>query len=308
MNNRINNFIQYLIKDRQQLRISIFGSLVYTPLMKHLSDKTYLSLAYKVFIGKKMNWKSPKGFNEKLQWLKIYDRNPKYRELVDKFLVRDYIKKTIGEDYLIPIIGLWDNFEDIDFGVLPNRFVLKCTHDSGSAVICKDKNTFDRVAAGDKLSKCLNRDMFYWGREWPYKGLSPKIICEQYMEDGSGDLEDYKFMCFNGEPKMVFTCTERRSEDGLKVTFFDMNWNKLPFYRHYPASTKLVAKPSCFDEMVRLAKILSKDIPFARIDFYEIQGKVYFGEITFYPGCGFEEFHPEEWDEKIGNMINLPLA
>lgn len=294
-----------LHNNRRDLMISAYSRLIYKPILKNLNDETYLRLTYRVFVGKRLHLNNPKGFNEKLQWLKIHDRNPLYPSMVDKYLVRDYIKSVIGEDYLVPIVGVWNTFDDIDISSLPDQFVLKCTHDSGSAIVCKDKSSFDWEAARKKITRCLNRDMFYWGREWPYKGLTPRIICEHYLDDGNDDLDDYKFMCFNGEPKMVFTCTERRSEEGLKVTFFDMDWNKLPFYRHYPASSKLIKKPSRFDEMVRLAKVLSKDMPFVRIDFYEVKGKVYFGEITFYPGCGFEEFHPDEWDYKIGEMIKL---
>ena len=295
-----------LCHDRRQLLVSIYSKFVYTPILKHLGDKAYLRLTYRVFIGKKLHLKNPNGFNEKLQWLKLYDRKPNYHAMADKYLVRDYIKNVIGEEYLVPIVGVWDKFEDIDFNSMPDKFVIKCTHDSGSAVVCKDKSSFDWEAARKKITRCLNRDMFYWGREWPYKGLTPRIICERFLDNGTGDLEDYKFMCFNGEPKMVFTCTERRSEDGLKVTFFDMDWNKLPFYRHYPASSKQIEKPSQYNKMIQLAKMLSKNIPFVRIDFYEVKGQVYFGEITFYPGCGFEEFHPDEWDEKLGNLIKLP--
>lgn len=294
-----------LIRDRRQLLISAYSKLIYKPILKNLSDKTYLQLTYRVFVGKKLHLNNPKGFNEKLQWLKLYDRDPKYPSMVDKYLVRDYIKNVIGEEYLVPIVGVWDNFDDIGINSLPDKFVIKCTHDSGSAIVCKDKSSFDWEAARKKITRCLNRDMFYWGREWPYKGLTPRIICEHFLDNGTDDLEDYKFMCFNGEPKMVFTCTERRSEEGLKVTFFDMDWNKLPFYRHYPASSKQIEKPSQYDKMVQLAKVLSKDMPFVRIDFYEVKGKVYFGEITFYPGCGFEEFHPDEWDNKLGEMIKI---
>lgn len=298
-------FLSRLLHDRRGLLISAYSKFIYKPILKNLSDETYLRLTYRVFVGKKLHLDNPKGFNEKLQWLKIHDRNPHYPSMADKYLVRDYIKSVIGEEYLVPVVGIWDKFDNIDVNSLPDQFVLKCTHDSGSAIVCKDKSTFDWAAARKKITRCLNRDMFYWGREWPYKGLTPRIICEHYLDDGNGDLEDYKFMCFNGEPKMIFTCTERRSEDGLKVTFFDMDWNKLPFYRHYPASSKQIDKPSKFEEMVQLAKVLSKDMPFVRIDFYEVKGKVYFGEITFYPGCGFEEFHPDEWDYKLGEMIKL---
>lgn len=304
--NLISKLFYYLTKDRKQFRIAIFSKFVYTRWFKSLSDERYLSWAYRLFIGKKLDLKNPRGFNEKLQWLKLHDRQPKYKKMVDKFEVREFVKNTIGEEYLVPCLGLWKTFDEIDFSKLPDRFVLKCTHDSGSAIVCKDKNIFDFNAAKAKLTRCLNRDMFYWGREWAYKGLVPRIICEEYLDSQSGDIEDYKFMCFNGEPKMVFTCSERHSETGLKVTFFDMDWEKLPFCRHFPSSETYLPKPHSFDEMVKLSKKLSAGIPFARIDFYEVNEKPLFGEITLYPGCGFEEFNPEEWDVKLGDIIQLP--
>lgn len=272
----------------------------------YLSDKTYLKLKYKLIMGKSLKIENPQTFNEKLQWLKLYDRNPKYIQMVDKYEVRKYISENIGEEYLIPLIGVYNKFEEINFEELPNQFVIKCTHDSGGVVICKDKSKFNYKKAKSKIKAAMKRNFYYSGREWPYKNIKPRIIIEQYMEDKkSKELIDYKVMCFEGIPKFSFTCTERYNV-GLKVTFFDLNWNKMPFERHYPSSTKDIEKPKNYELMLELSKKLSKNIPFVRVDWYEINGNLYFGELTFYPGSGMEEFNPEIWDEKIGQLIHLP--
>lgn len=272
-----------------------------------LSDKLYLKIIYRAYIGKKLDLDNPTTFNEKLQWLKIYDRNTKYTKLVDKYEVREYIKEEIGEEYLIPLIGVYNNFDDINFDELPEQFVLKCTHDSGGVVICKDKNKLDKESARKKINRSLNHNYYYLWREWPYKNVKPKIICEKYMVDESGiELKDYKFMCFNGEVKCLFVCLNRNSPNGLNVDFYDLNWNPMPFERHYTRSGEKIKKPKNFNKMIELAQILSKDIPFVRVDFYEIEGKVYFGELTFYPGSGLEAFSPIKYDKILGGWINLP--
>ena len=274
-----------------------------------LPDKLYLSILYKTKFGKKLSWQNPKTFNEKLQWLKIFDRRPEYTTYVDKYKVREYIAKTIGEEYLIPLLGVWDNPEEIDFNKLPNQFVLKCNHDSGKVCICKDKSKFDIKSTKEKLYNSLKRDYYMRSREWPYKNVPRKIIAEKYMEDELEplSLRDYKFMCFEGKVKCSFVCSDRNTKEGLHVTFFDTNWKVLPFERHYPARKEGLPKPKCYDEMVNLAEKLTKGIPFVRVDFYEINGKVYFGELTFYPGSGFEEFTPRSADEWLGSFIKLPL-
>jgi len=272
-----------------------------------IKDETYLKLRYELMMNKKLNLNNPRTFNEKLQWLKLYDRNPNYTKMVDKHEVKQYIENIIGKEYIIPTLGIYDKFEDINFEELPNQFVLKCTHDSGGVVICKDKENFDYCNAKKKLNNSLKNNYYYSAREWPYKNIKPRIIAEEYMEDkNSGELEDYKFMCFDGKVKCSFTCTERYSKDGLKVTFFDLDWKKMPFERHYPASDKEIKKPLNYECMIKLSEKLSKDIPFVRVDFYEVNGRIYFGELTFFPGSGYEEFEPEEWDEKLGNMLELP--
>lgn len=195
----------------------------------------------------------------------------------------------------------------VEIKSLPNKFVLKCTHDSGGLVICPDKNKLDRKAAKKKIEKCLKRNYYWSGREWPYKDVKPRIIAEKYMTDGTNkEIMDYKMMCFNGKHKASFVCSNRFSKEGLKVTFYDTNWKRMPFERHYPASKVEIEKPRTYDEMIELAEKLAMNIPFVRVDFYEISGKIYFGELTFSPGSGFEEFSPSKWDNYLGERIEIP--
>lgn len=272
-----------------------------------LSDKLFLKIQYYYRLNKKLNLNQPKTFNEKLQWLKLYDKNELYTKMVDKYECKEYVTNIIGKDYIIPTLGVYNSFEEINFKKLPNQFVIKCTHDSGGLVICKNKKELDINKSKKKINKSLKRNFYNYAKEWPYKNVKPRIITEKYMEDKNNNgLTDYKVMCFNGVPKMIFTCTERYDESGLKVTFFDNDWNKLPFERHYPASEKIIEKPHNLKKMLELSKKLSKNIPFVRIDWYEINNKLYFGELTFFPGAGYEEFTPEEWDYKLGDMIRLP--
>ena len=270
-------------------------------------DKLFLKFKYRLMIGKKLNLKNPSTFNEKLQWLKLYDRNPSYTRMVDKVDVKEYVAEKIGQEYIIPTLGIWESADDIDFDLLPEKFVIKCNHNSGQGIyICTDKKQMDVEKVRNELRLALQSDYYLQCREWPYKDVHRRIIAEKFLEDTSsedGDLRDYKFMCFNGIVKSVFVCTERKKS--LKVTFFDRNWKRLPFERHYPQSAKIIPQPSKFEEMVQLAEILSKDIPFVRVDFYEVNGQIYFGELTFYPGAGFEEFNPVEWDGILGSWIDI---
>lgn len=272
-----------------------------------MPDKIYLQWLFPKMVGYKLNLRNPKSFNEKLQWLKLYDRNPIYTKLVDKYEVKKIVADKIGENHIIPTLGIWDSADNIDFEALPNKFVLKATHDSGSTIVCKSKELFDVQDARIKLDKALATNFYFAGREWPYKNVKPRIIAESFLDVGANeDLIDYKFMCFNGKVKCSFVCTDRYYGDGLKVTFFDNDWNKMPFERHYPSSNEEIKKPDCLDEMIRLAEILSENIPFVRIDFYEYHGDIYFGEYTFFPGGGTEEFTPQDWDFILGSWINLP--
>ena len=285
-----------------------FGYFSRLGLLNWMSDETFVKEEFKLRFNKKLDLDVPKTFNEKLQWLKLNDRKEMYTKMVDKHEVKKYVANIIGEKYIIPTLGIYDRFDDIDFDKLPNQFVMKCTHDSGGLIICKDKNRFDKNAAKKRMNKFLRRNYYYIHREWPYKDVKPKIIIEKYMEDKNSDeLIDYKVMCFNGKAKIIFTCTERFG-DGLKVTFFDLNWNKLPFERHYPSSDLEIKKPKNYKKMISLSEKLSQIISFVRIDWYEINGKLFFGEYTFYPGAGLEEFTPKIWDEKLGDLIDLSMV
>ena len=261
-------------------------------------------------MGYSLDLNNSKTFNEKLQWLKLYNRKEEYTKMVDKFQVKKFVADIIGKEHIIPTLAVYDSVNDIDFDRLPNRFVMKCTHDSGGIVICKDKSKLDKHAAIDKLRKGLKSNFFYMNREWPYKNVRPRIIVERFMSDGdNADLFDYKFMCYNGECKNLFVCTGR-SEHDLRVDFYDLEWNHLPFYRKYKNADRPPTKPSKLSEMIELSNKLARvvDAPFVRIDFYQIKDMVYFGEITFFPGSGYEKFYPEEWDEELGKMIELPIC
>ena len=273
----------------------------------NMPDDEYLKKAWKTKMGTELNLDAPQTFNEKLQWLKLYDRKPEYTTMVDKYAVKQYVADIIGEEHIIPTLGVWDKFDDIDFNILPNQFVLKCTHDSGGLVICRDKQHFDVKAAKRKLNKSLKRNFYYSGREWPYKNVPPRIIAEKYMEDSeTSELWDYKFFCFDGKVYCCLICSGRYSSKGLHFTFLDRNYNVLPFECGCPSEKNGLPKPSQYDKMIELAEQLSQNIPFVRVDFYEIDGNVYFGELTFFPVSGYIKFDPKEWDLKLGNMIKLP--
>lgn len=279
-------------------------------MLRLMSDKLYLKLSYRGIMGKKLNLKNPNSFNEKLQWLKLYDRKQEYSLMVDKYTVRDYIKKKIGEEYLIPLLGVYDNFDEINFDELPNQFVLKPNHTSGNVYICRDKSKINYNELKREVSLWLKREYYWVHREWPYKNVRPKIICEKYMvEESSEDLRDYKFMCFNGKVKCTFVCLNRKSSTGLNINIYDREWNLMPFERPtHPNSDEKVNIPRNYKKMIEFAEILSKDMPFLRVDFYEINGLIYFGELTFYPGSGFEKFTPESYDVILGGWINLPVT
>lgn len=277
----------------------------------NLPDKEYLGRKFECCMGKRLDLKNPKTFNEKLQWLKLYDRKPEYTVMVDKYKVRNYIKGKLGEEYLIPLIGVWDNPDEIDFDSLPNQFVLKCNHNSGLGMyICKDKNKLtpqDIKRIRKNLARGLKQDYYLTGREWPYKDVPRKIIAEQFMKSDAGGLTDYKIHCFNGEPKLILVCKDRSAASGLTEDFFSAEWEHLYICRPtHPNSSTEIAKPEELSEMLELAKKLSKNIPFLRVDFYIIEHKVYFSELTFYPASGFEKFVPEKWDEILGSWLELP--
>jgi len=272
-----------------------------------IPDKTYLKMKYKLKMRKKLDLKNPKTFNEKMQWLKLYDRKPIYTKMVDKYEVREYIKEKIGEEYLIPLIGVYDSFDDINFELLPNQFVIKCTHDSGGLVVCRNKEKLDLEKARKKINNSLKRNFYYYNREWPYKDVKPRIIIEKYMEDSkSKELIDYKFFCFNGVPKFIYISEGLEDHSTAKISFLNMNFEMEKFKRtDYKAFEKLPEKPETFEKMVAIAKILSQGHAFLRVDLYEINGKIYFGELTFTPCGGYLPFDPEEYDITLGEWIDL---
>lgn len=270
------------------------------------SDKLFVNLLYYTAFSKFPDLENPKTYNEKLQWLKLYNRNPEYINMVDKCEAKNYVSSIIGEKYIIPTLGVYNNFDEIDFDSLPNQFVLKCTHDSGGIVICKDKSKVDREKAKEKLQKNMAENIFWRTREWPYKKIEPRIISEKYMSDESGELRDYKFFCFNGEVKAMFIATERFAKEETKFDFYDVDFNHLPFVNGHSNSDKEIKKPKNFELMKELACRLSKGIPHVRVDFYEVEGEVYFGELTFFHYSGIVPFEPAEWDEKFGSYIDLP--
>ena len=272
---------------------------------KCIKDKTFIKIKYYFVMDKKLNLENPKTFNEKLQWLKLYDRNPEYTKMVDKYEAKKYVLNLIGEEHIIPTLGIYNNFEEINLAKLPDKFVIKPTHTSGNVYICKDKNIINLEKLRKLINKWLKRKYYYLHREWPYKNIKPRIIIEKYMStEKQPELIDYKFFCFNGEPKILLVCSGRSKK--LKKTWFDVKWNKLDLEEGNCETDGTLKKPKNLDLMIELARKLSRKIPFVRIDFYENDSRVYFSEITFYPNSGFEKFKPEKYDEILGDMIELP--
>lgn len=269
------------------------------------SDRLFLKVYYRLAMGESLDLENPKSFTQKLQWLKLHNTNPLYSKMVDKYQVREIIKKKIGKKYLIPLLGVWDRIEDIDFKCLPDQFVLKTTHDSGNIIVCKDKSTFDKQKAALQLSKALKYNYFYKSREFPYKNAIPRIIAEKYMFDESqAELIDYKFFCFHGQPKILLVVTNRG--DNKRFSFFDMNFSPLPIETGVESAEIEINRPDNFNKMVEIAKQLSKDIIHVRIDLYNIEGKILFGEYTFHHGGGVDRFSSDKWNIKVGEMIYLP--
>jgi glycosyltransferase len=269
-------------------------------------DEIYVRVEYFIVFGKRLRLKNPQTYSEKLQWLKLHEGDPIYTRMVDKAEAKKYVTEIIGEEYIIPTYGVWNHFDEIDFDKLPDQFVLKTTHDSGGVIICKDKKTLDKNAAKVKLEKSLKNDYYYTSKEWPYKNVVPRIIAEKYMEDESGELCDYKLFCFDGKMKALFIATDRfTSGEETKFDFFDENFNHLPFTNGHPNATKPIKKPESFQQMKDLAEKLSQKIPHVRVDFYCTNGKIYFGELTFFHWGGFKRFEPEEWDFKFGEWFKL---
>lgn len=286
----------------------IFKSVVLQHLSPLLTDKQFIKLQWRNSMPYPLDLKHPKTFSEKLQWLKLYNRRPEYTIMVDKVKAKEYVASILGEKYIIPTLGVWNDPEGIDFDALPARFVLKCNHNSGTGMyICKDKRKMDVEKVKAELRKGLKENYYLKNREWPYKNVPRRVFAEAYMEDEFGELRDYKFFCFDGEVKALFIASDRsKGEHAVRFDFFDENFNHLPFTNGHPNADITPQKPKMFDEMKNMAAKLSKGIPHVRIDFYEVGNRVYFGEMTFFHWSGVKPFVPEEWDYKFGSWIELP--
>ena len=273
-----------------------------------LPDKVYLSIKFRTRFGYWMNWKHPQTYNEKLQWLKVYDRHEEFTQMVDKVAAKQFVKSIIGEKFIIATIKVYNSADEINFEELPNQFVLKCTHDSGGIVVCNDKSKLDVVSARKKLAKGLKRTYVVQNREYPYAKVPRRIIAEKYMEDESGyELKDYKIFCFDGKPKFLFVASDRQKVgEDVKFDFFDLNWNHLPVLNGHANSLNKIPKPTNFEEMIQIAEKLSKGFRHVRVDLYNINGQVYFGELTFFHFSGTQPFEPREWDYKFGAYLHLP--
>ena len=286
----------------------VFENVVLGHYCGWMPDKLYLKIKFRMAMGKKLNLKDPQSFSEKLQWMKLYNRRPEYTMMVDKVKVKDYVASVLGEEYVIPTLGVWEDPDEIDFDKLPDRFVLKVNHNSGTGMyICKDKSQMDVEKVKAELRKGLKENYFKKNREWPYKDVPRRAFAEKYMEDEFGELRDYKFFCFDGKVKALFIASDRsKGEHAVKFDFFDENFNHQPFTNGHPNADVPPAKPASFEEMKRLAEKLSQGIPHVRIDFYDINGKIYFGEMTFFHWSGMKPYVPEEWDYKFGGWLKLP--
>lgn len=294
--------ILYYLKHFQKLQFAL--AMRYPKLFP---DKQFLKVVYHQHMGSELNLKCPQTFSEKLQWLKLYDRNPRYTQMVDKCDAKNYVASIIGDEYIIPTLAVYNSTSEIDIDALPDQFVLKCTHDSGSVAICKNKMTFKKDEAFAMLEKGLKRNYFWQNREWPYKNVKRRIIAETYIEDiGTRELRDYKFFCFDGVVKALFIAEDRQGEEETKFDFFDADFRHLDIRNGHPNATVSPAKPQSFEKMKDLAEKLSQGIPHLRVDFYEANGKIYFGELTFSHWSGFIPFEPKEWDLLFGQWLRLP--
>lgn len=280
---------------------------------KIIPDKIWIQIKYRQWFGKWANLKRPQTYNEKLNWIKLYDRNPEYTIMADKFEAKKWISNKIGSEYVIPVIGgPWNSFDEIDFTLLPNKFVLKTTHDCGGVLVCKDKEKMNMKEAKKFLEKHLKNNYYLTGREWPYKNIKPRLYAEKYMTDVPNrnnyeeQLTDYKFFCFNGVPKAMFIATDRANENvETKFDFYDMQFNHLPIIQGHPNARTIHNKPQSFEKMKEIAGKLSIGIPQIRVDFYEVDGKVYVGELTLFHYSGTVPFKPEKWDHIFGKWIKL---
>lgn len=288
-------------------RDSGFKSILYH-IASFVPDSLFIRLKYRKAFGRWPDLKHPRTFNEKLTWLKLYDHNPIYTTMVDKYEAKKYVASIIGEEYIIPTLGVWDQAEDIDFDALPDKFVLKATHDSGRVIICKDKGKLDRKKAVDEMRESLKRDFYAVTREWPYKDVRPRIIAEQLLESPDGELPDYKVHNFNGTPEAILVCRDRFVESGLTEDFFDTEWNHMDVRRPaHPNARVQEKRPAELEKMLDLSKKLAGGYPFMRTDFYCVGGKIYFGEITLYPASGAVPFIPGNFDGMFGDKLDIGI-
>ena len=296
-----------IIKNLLNGKTGLFYLLGLKGFFKGMDDEKYLKKMYKSKFKLDLDLEHPKAYTAKLQWLKIHDRKDLYTILADKAAVRDYIKDKLGEEYLVPVFAIYNSVDEIDWDALPERFVLKCTHGSGCNIICTDKGSLDVEKAKKKLSEWMKHSWFWFGREWTYKNITPRIICEHYIESSQGETpNDYKFLCFNGEPGLM-QLHMNRYKSNYTMDYYDMDWNKTDITKRGTAiSAEKAQKPQNFEKMKELAGFLAKDTYFSRIDFYNLDGKIYFGEITFFPTSGLSPFDNYEDDLMMGNLIHLP--
>ncbi len=273
-----------------------------------MPDKIYLQYYFAQRMGYFMDFNKPKTFNEKIQWLKLYDRKPIYTTMADKVEAKNWVAGRIGDEFIIPTIAIYKKFDEIEFEKLPQQFVMKCSHDSGSVVICKDKSSFDFNNARNVIETGLNRNWYIIGREWAYKNVKPRILIEQFMVDKyHNDLTDYKFYCFNGVPKFLYVSYGLADHDSAMINYMTLDWQFAPFHRpDFAEYNVLPPRPTTFNQMIHLARSLSEGTTFLRVDLYEINEHIYFSELTFYPGCGMTPFIPDYYDKKCGDMITLP--
>ena len=283
-----------------------FGGIM-LKLSPFLPDKLYLSCMMVIQCGRRMNWKNPQRFTEKLQWLKLYNRRPEYTMMVDKFAVKSFIADRAGIEYVIPTYGVWENVEQIEWDKLPNQFVLKTTHSGGNTgvIICKDKDSLNKRIVEKKLSQSLKTDTYKLTREWPYKNVQRRIIAEPYLEDEYGELRDYKFYCFNGEPRVMLVASNRNTSHNFD--YFDLDKNHLPIVSTAgPNAPSPVIMPESFDSMKRLARKLSEGLPHVRVDLYSVKNHIFFGEMTFFDSSGYDNMSSDKWDLMFGSWLTLP--